>query len=774
MLSAPCVCVSARRVCHVDGPRYGRKAYIPPPPHTHTCACLRLCVRAHVHTLSNKSPGPGLAPFPALQGKAFFLAHPGFGISTPWSYQNLVINNNSGTFTLAPGIMTISKNLTITSGTFVASGSTIIVNGNWVNTGGVFQGQASSVTFAANTAGYVQSNAASSFGYLTFNGTGSSQWTLNGTVAAASTMTIAAGSTVNASSQAVTLGGGFVNSGTFNTAGSTLTFNGTTAQTYRNPGQNFSLLIDSNSSAGGVFLASTFTATQLTVDAADLTSSATLYFVVGSTYIINALNLTGSPSHYVTLRSSALAPGSTWYLNNTTNNAYYVDVQDSNAMGGNVISVPIGGIDSGNNHNWALGAGITRNWVGGGVNANWNNAYNWDTGMPALQDSANIPPVANTPVLTASIQISSLTIQAGSTVTLNGYSLTLSSFTVGGNLVLLGTETVSSIPNLLAGSSVTYIGSGSSVVMSSWSYRNLVINGSGGTFNLASGFTLAVNEMFTVSSGTLNQGNVVISAANYNQTGGIFSGGTANMTVVGAFLLTSPGIFNAPTASLYSGPLWTNAGVFNPQTGTVVFNTSSTLTGQTTFFNFTAGNTVSTLTFAAASTQTITNNFTITGLAGGGSYNMCLRSTIPGQQFFLNSTPSSSDLIQYVDVRDSNASGNTLASMSPSTTTGNTTNWAIVQQASPASGGTTETSPNRRIVENAYGIWIFYDNGGNFSFLASADGGRHWTGSSVLEVPTPGATGPFIMTLKARPSLSQRLKRDAEALETPPTLTPCG
>ena len=27
--------------------------------------------------------------FSALKGKAFFLAHPGFGISTPWSYQNL-------------------------------------------------------------------------------------------------------------------------------------------------------------------------------------------------------------------------------------------------------------------------------------------------------------------------------------------------------------------------------------------------------------------------------------------------------------------------------------------------------------------------------------------------------------------------------------------------------------------------------------------------------------------------------------------------------------
>ncbi len=30
-----------------------------------------------------------LEPFPALQGRAFLLIHPGFGISTPWAYQNL-------------------------------------------------------------------------------------------------------------------------------------------------------------------------------------------------------------------------------------------------------------------------------------------------------------------------------------------------------------------------------------------------------------------------------------------------------------------------------------------------------------------------------------------------------------------------------------------------------------------------------------------------------------------------------------------------------------
>jgi 4-diphosphocytidyl-2-C-methyl-D-erythritol kinase len=42
-----------------------------------------------------------LEPFPALRGAAFFLVHPGFGISTPWAYQSLArfplaLNGRSG------------------------------------------------------------------------------------------------------------------------------------------------------------------------------------------------------------------------------------------------------------------------------------------------------------------------------------------------------------------------------------------------------------------------------------------------------------------------------------------------------------------------------------------------------------------------------------------------------------------------------------------------------------------------------------------------------
>ena len=47
-----------------------------------------LCDRPALATGRGEKVQP-LENFPALKGKAFFLVHPGFGISTPWSYQNL-------------------------------------------------------------------------------------------------------------------------------------------------------------------------------------------------------------------------------------------------------------------------------------------------------------------------------------------------------------------------------------------------------------------------------------------------------------------------------------------------------------------------------------------------------------------------------------------------------------------------------------------------------------------------------------------------------------
>jgi 4-diphosphocytidyl-2-C-methyl-D-erythritol kinase len=66
-----------------------------------------------------------LEKFPALSGKAFFLVHPGFGISTPWSYQNLArfpdaLNGKAGRAKeLIEKLQT--KNLADAAGTFYNS-----------------------------------------------------------------------------------------------------------------------------------------------------------------------------------------------------------------------------------------------------------------------------------------------------------------------------------------------------------------------------------------------------------------------------------------------------------------------------------------------------------------------------------------------------------------------------------------------------------------------------------------------------------------------------
>src|SRR5207237_212179 len=116
--------------------------------------------------------------------------------------------------------------------------------------------------------------------------------------------------------------------------------------------------------------------------------------------------------------------------------------------------------------------------------------------------------------------------------------ITLSSFTNSGNLDLLGTELVTSAPNNLAGSSVTYTSGGISIVLSSWTYKNLIINGSGGTFNTPPATSLAVNETLSLLAGTLNQNTMALVVSTYAQSGGTFNGGNANMTVNPTFALS--------------------------------------------------------------------------------------------------------------------------------------------------------------------------------------------------------------------------------------------
>jgi len=172
-------------------------------------------------------------------------------------------------------------------------------------------------------------------------------------VKTASDLVINRGSLVANASQFI-IGGNWTNTGGFFTAGtSTVTFNGSAAQTVNNRGQSFSILIDSNTSSGGVTFSSSFTAVGLTVNGAGLVSATTVYFNAGSTYSISGLTLVGSNGNRVWIRSST--DNQSWYLNNTsTHNVSYVDVKDSNASPGLTIAAGPKSIDSGNNINWTF------------------------------------------------------------------------------------------------------------------------------------------------------------------------------------------------------------------------------------------------------------------------------------------------------------------------------------------------------------------------------------------------------------------------------------
>jgi len=113
------------------------------------------------------------------------------------------------------------------------------------------------------------------------------------------------------------------------------------------------MLVDSNTSSGGVTFASTFTATQLYVNGAGLAAATTLYFQTLSTFTFTSLSLNGTAANRVALRSNNA--GSYTYFNAiSTLNVVGVNVADNNASPGSPIYADTNA-DAGHNVNWSFG-----------------------------------------------------------------------------------------------------------------------------------------------------------------------------------------------------------------------------------------------------------------------------------------------------------------------------------------------------------------------------------------------------------------------------------
>ncbi len=438
-------------------------------------------------------------------------------IPTQWGgggYNHLYIQPASGSPTKTFGAGTLRVNdlklgdginaVTLTAAT---NNPVIISTGNvTLSTGTTYTKGTSSFTFSPNaTKIYTDYNSPSQdLGWVKIeNGVSNPKLSL-GSGITVSTISIASGHTFDINGKSVTNSGHWTNAGILiNAAGSTITFNGSAAQTVFNLGQAFGNIISTNISSSGLTFSSSWSATALTLNASSLNSSATIYFSSLSTFTVSTFTMTGSAGKYVVLKSTDITP---WYLNNTaSNNASYVYVSSSNASGGGTGKTIYctNCIDGGNNTNWNFNIADTFTWTGT-VSTDWNTAGNWNKGaVPRSIDNAVIAATANQPTLTANVTVTTVTINSGANLTLNGFNLTCSSITNGGNFIFVGTETVTSVPINLAGSTVTYQTSAAVAtnVLSTWTYVNLVFNAQLATYSLIG--PISTTENLTITTGTV-------------------------------------------------------------------------------------------------------------------------------------------------------------------------------------------------------------------------------------------------------------------------------
>ncbi|MFA5926665.1 MAG: DUF2341 domain-containing protein, partial [Patescibacteria group bacterium] len=195
----------------------------------------------------------------------------------------------------------------------------------------------------------------------------------------------------------------------------------------------------------------------------------------------------------------------------------------------------------------------------------------------------------------------SATVSAG-TFNINGRNLTTAGvFTVssGATFSLTGDETITNGTTTLAsGSTVAYVATSGTRAIKNWSYPNLTINGSGGTFNLPADTTVSGNLTLTAGTLDVTASNYSLSVAgNWNNNGGSFTARSGTVTLAGA-----------------GGNVTSGAGTFNNLTlNSAPGDVSSGMVGR---FNLdeTSGNTVRDATLTNA--NNLTDNNTTPSVAG--------------------------------------------------------------------------------------------------------------------------------------------------------------
>ena len=593
------------------------------------------------------------------------------------TYDSLTVNNANTTFNLG-GNITVEDTLTITSGTLAANGGNITLAGNWVNNGSFAPGTKTVTLNGANQS----LSGSTNFYNLTKSGAG-----------AAVTLTMANGAT--------------------QTVAGTLTLQGASGQvlSLRSDSDGNAWLIDPQGLRVIGYLdvkdSRNINATAIDASAANTTDSGNnTGWVFGTTPAFTWTGL-GADNNWSTggnwQGGGAPASGNTAIFNATASKSVTIDTT-VNVAGvtiasgytgtitqgaGQTITVGAGGysqsggtFSGGNsaidaNGSFSLGGGAFTNTSGvlsvsgnftlaNGVTFNANSGtlkldgdltYTDNRGPQVSVGAVVIGSSPDTVELASDLVAVSLTINSGDVLNTNGYDLDIGgSVTINGVLNaaddvetdetmmnVAGSFTVNSGAALSADqSTLTMDGTSGVVAMvtdGAFSLYNLVINDGGASLTVEVEDALDVDGTLTITGGTLDAK----------------SGENNTITV---------------------GGNWVNNDTFTTRGGTVIFDDNtktSVISGNNTFYNLTSTTAGKAITLTAGSTQTVGNTLTLTGASGN---RIVLRSTANNSKWDIDFT-GGSQIVNFVDVKDSDANTNTVICINCNDAGNNNANWVF-------------------------------------------------------------------------------------------------
>jgi len=440
--------------------------------------------------------------------------------------------------------------------TFTVTGSTVIFDGT------------TSLTSNGLSFNNIELGTASTGGSLTIN----DSLDINGNL----TVQNGGATTFDITNQSVNIAGDldFTNLDTFTSTGSTVTFDGTAAQSVTSISLTYNTIVVTNSSAAVTFN-DAFTTTNFTCT----TPSAQLTFMNGVTFnITGTLNLDGGAAGTeVVLRSALAGSQYTFKVTGGAQTVQYVDVQDAAASGNDITanySIDRGGTDAGTGSpQWVFGPAI-RYWVGAANGEDWDDNNNWavvsggtggadypDAGDTAIFDGSN----TTTCQLDADVSVEEIQVQSGYTgsITTDGYNLDIGSggLTVSGSATFNassgtgGDTTINIAGNLSLSSTCTFTSTNSTVVfdgtstvtLNGQSLNNVEIGSttSGGSVTFSDDVTLTGD--LTVQNGgatslDISNRNVTVSG-NFNLTNlDTFTSTNSTIVFIGTTTLTSNGL----------------------------------------------------------------------------------------------------------------------------------------------------------------------------------------------------------------------------------------